>query len=409
MFRVHLVGSTFACLLALGAGDAVLAAQDGPSVRFVKVAAGGTHSCALTDEGAAYCWGADYFGNLGNGTALTEPQLRASPVEMPAGVRFTTISVGGGHSCALATDGRAYCWGPDLHGEVGDGAPAEPRHAPVPVAAPAGTTFQRISAGLAYTCGVTSRGQVYCWGVDRWNVLGHGGRVSGDQPAPLEVVLPAGVGFTEISAGHSSTCGIGDNGRAYCWGMDEEWGGLGDGRELRVGGVSSPVEVLLPAGVVAVAIASGAYHGCLLAASGKVYCWGHDQDGQLGNGPGVSVTWFAPAEVPLPGLSFTALSVGAEHTCALEAGGTLYCWGNEYLGRLGTRGERYSGQTPAAPAGERTYTSVSAGHTHTCAADADGRAYCWGEGAGGKMGNGYDNFVNSTPGVVLLPGDPEYD
>jgi alpha-tubulin suppressor-like RCC1 family protein len=130
-------------------------------VTFTSITAGNEYTCALTSAGAAYCWGKNNFGQLGDGTNTDSSTPVA--VSMPAGVTFTSISVGYEHTCALTSTGAAYCWGANGFGQIGDGTTTD-SNTPVAVSMPAGVTFTQIDAGHAYTCALTSTGIAYCWG-----------------------------------------------------------------------------------------------------------------------------------------------------------------------------------------------------------------------------------------------------
>lgn len=382
-------------------------AQPSSSIRFVQVSAGLDHGCGLTDRGTAYCWGADQSGQLGDGENREITRRRAVAVAMPAGVRFTRITAGTAHTCALAADGGAWCWGADLRGELGDGPPIARRDAPVPVAARAGTSFTDISAGTVFTCATASTGKAYCWGSSRWEVLGTGTSALGDRPSPAEVGLPLGVRLTSVSAGNASACAIGSNRKAYCWGSEaEEPAILGDGPGTTYGSV--PVEVRLPPGVVPAEIGVGLQHACLLGTNGKAYCWGSNEFGQLGTGAGLDASASAPLEVRAPaGVSFTSLSVGSRHTCALSADGQAYCWGDRNSGGLGADPSPGLNRVPGKVGGEWRYRRVAAGHAFTCAVDTNGRIHCWGSDVSGQLGNGEDREDAWSPTRVLLPGEPE--
>ena len=122
--------------------------------------------CAVASDGAGYCWGSDELGQLGNGPALTGDQASPSPVATPAGVTWASISVGlGDHACGVTTTGAAYCWGSDFSGKLGNGSlVTAAQDAPSPVDTPAGVLWQTVSAGLHHTCGLTTAGAIYCWG-----------------------------------------------------------------------------------------------------------------------------------------------------------------------------------------------------------------------------------------------------
>lgn len=137
-------------------------------IAFDRLAAGSQHTCALTSAGAAYCWGANDAGQLGTGTADT---FARSPVAVSGDLTFRAITVGGRHTCGLTTDSLAYCWGDDINGQLGDGLPPLPLSAtPVPVSG--GLHFADLHAGLSHTCGITAALVIYCWGLGTQGQLG---------------------------------------------------------------------------------------------------------------------------------------------------------------------------------------------------------------------------------------------
>ena len=140
-------------------------------VRFAALSAGVLQNCGLTAAGAAYCWGSNLFGQVGDRTKTT----RSTPalVAAPAGVSFAAVSAGGGHTCGITAAGAAYCWGRNSSGDLGDGTTTD-RLSPALVAAPAGVSFTAVSAGGDHTCGVTAAGAVYCWGSNSRGQLGDG-------------------------------------------------------------------------------------------------------------------------------------------------------------------------------------------------------------------------------------------
>src|SRR5881628_2321203 len=193
------------------------------TLTFAAVTTGDAHTCGVTAGGAAYCWGFNSVGQLGDGSTMN----RLSPVLVaaPAGVSFAAVDAGDFHTCGVTAAGTAYCWGANGSGQLGDGTMID-RSSPVPVQAPAGVSFAAVTAGAAHTCGVTAAGAAYCWGDNGFGQLGDGTTTS--QSSPVLVQAPPGVSFAAVTAGRLHTCGVTPAGTAYCWGSNSV-GQLGDG------------------------------------------------------------------------------------------------------------------------------------------------------------------------------------
>lgn len=198
---------------------------EAPLLYFKHVTAGGGHTCAIAQDNAAYCWGASSFGEGGYGEENTSVQV--SPVEVSGGLSFAQLTTGGNHTCGVTPDGEAYCWGKNKDGELGDGSTTD-RSTPVEVAAE--ITFSQLNAvsgagsNFPHTCGVASDGTAYCWGNNRFGQLGDGSTSNRNEPTAVEADVP----FAEVAAGKGHTCGITTDGTAYCWGQNDG-GALGDG------------------------------------------------------------------------------------------------------------------------------------------------------------------------------------
>src|SRR5207247_353952 len=168
------------------------------------------------------------------------------------------------------------------------------------------------------------------------------------------------------------------------------------------------VPVAIPGGLSFIALASGNAHACAVTTSGAAYCWGFGGDGQFGNG---STTDSADSPIPVAvsgGLSFTALAGGDGHTCGLTTSGAAYCWGSNNDGQLGT-GSTTESSMPVAVSGGLTFNALDAGMQHTCGLAKSGAAYCWGYNGYGQLGNGSTSPIDgSSPvrvpvAVVLWP------
>jgi hypothetical protein len=189
-------------------------------VRLAVVSAGGSVACALSADGRAFCWGDNYDGQLGTGTSASST---SNLLPVAGSLTFRSISVGEHHVCGLTAAGAAYCWGLNYYGALGNGTTANAL-APVPVAG--GLTFADVSAGAMHTCAVTAAGAAYCWGYNGNGQLGNG--TTSDSPLTTPTPVTGGITFASVSAGEGFTCGIAVGGAMYCWGSNG-YGQLGTG------------------------------------------------------------------------------------------------------------------------------------------------------------------------------------
>ncbi len=300
----------------LGAGHLLPAPVTG-GLRFTTLAAGYAFACGIGSGGAAYCWGSNMAGQLGDSTSGTRAD-RLTPTPVVGGLSFTALVAGVSHTCGLADDGRAYCWGAN-YGQLGDGTTTD-RLIPTPVAG--GLSFSAITTGYTHTCGLTRDGTTYCWGLNEFGAIGDGTTTLRLVPTPVT----GGQSFTALAAGYAHTCGLTNSGEAYCWGINSQ-GQLGD---------DSRTDRLLPTPVAGglrfTSIESPYYHACALTSSGAAWCWGSNGSGALGNG--TTTTRLVPTPVA-GGLRFTALALGEFHSCGISSSGAAYCWGNNRAGQLG--------------------------------------------------------------------------
>src|SRR5438309_3545072 len=189
---------------------------------FTAIAAGGLHTCGLIAGGTAYCWGLDGDGQVGDSDFTFTDKL--TPVPVAGGLSFTSLSAGENHTCGVISDGAAYCWGFNGSGQLGDSTFSD-RLSPVPVKG--GVKFASVSGGSNHTCGVTSAGAAYCWGVNGLGQLGDGTTT----PRLAPVAVTGGLSFMTVGAGGFYTCGLTSAGSASCWGAND-YGQLGDGTTI---------------------------------------------------------------------------------------------------------------------------------------------------------------------------------
>lgn len=375
------------------------------------------HGCAAT-WGHVRCWGDNTYAQLGTGAASP------SSVTAPAALKVFAAPVSAGfagshHACAIAGDGRLFCWGRNSRGQTGAGLPiALDVTAPVHVA-----TLSGVAAGAgggAHSCAVTRGGDVYCWGENANGQLGNG-VIGGYDALPLKVAGLAGV--TAISTRQAHVCAL-VGGAVYCWGLNN-WAQTGIG-------ANTPSSVTWPTRVAGVegaaGVAAGNHHACVLASDGTVSCWGRNTYGQLGAmllASTGAVTRPAAVAAPLvfdAGLGAWApeyagaltgvveLAAGFYHTCALTAYGRVYCWGQNAADayQLGVADAPHAcfsvpcSQAPVEVILDRPAAKLAAGPYHTCAIGLDGNAACWGGNAKGQTGDG-TRATKPWPALLYWP------
>jgi alpha-tubulin suppressor-like RCC1 family protein len=236
---------------------------------FVDVTVGVWHACAVAAAGGLYCWGQNGQGQLGDGGTTD----RTTPVEVAPGTSFVDVDAGYVHTCAVTAGGAVLCWGGNGRGRVGDGT-TDQRNAPVDVTPP-GETIAAVSAGEANSCAVATDGTAYCWG-GNWDGEVGIGTTNASVPTPSAVL--GGHTFASVSVGYEHVCGLTTGGAARCWG-DNGMGQFGNG--IR-DDASAPTPGAL--GLSLVSLSAGEGYSCGVTATGEGHCWGQYSYGILGNG-----------------------------------------------------------------------------------------------------------------------------
>ncbi|MCL2824408.1 MAG: hypothetical protein FWD57_10475, partial [Polyangiaceae bacterium] len=353
------------------------------------------YTCGLTPTEAVRCWGRNHHGQLGDGTT-TDRFMPGLVIDLTAGVSAITTNTY--HACALKSDGTVMCWGANGYGQLGDGTTTE-QSKPVRVQGlPSGITA--VATGAFHTCAVDSARKVMCWGSNEFGQLGDG--TTAHRAAPAYVTGIAEV--IAISAGRGHTCAIRDNRSLYCWG-NNEYGQLGiDSGKAKIDSKSTPSKVPRPLLNVS-SVSAGDDHTCAVMAAdvaspGVVMCWGAGQNGQLGFG-GKPEGSRGPVQVS--NLSeVRSVSAGFLHTCALKTDGQMVCWGLNRSGQLGIPVAPDPQPPTGIPGDIPRIVAIQAVGEHTCALQSTDpnlvradRMLCWGYNGYGQLG--YKGNSRHTP------------
>lgn len=310
--------------------------------KIVGTSAGYNHTCVIDDDGRVYCWGYNSQGQLGNGASGTtnNPYPTAVVTSGPLSSR-KVIKVNGGdsHTCAVTADGNVYCWGGNNYGQLGIGGTTS-SFVPVEIdmsGVTAGKNFVDVSAGYAHTCALASDGTAYCWGFNGHGQLGDNSPTLADSTVPVRIAN--GLLFKQISAGDEHTCGVTTTNRIYCWGYNQQ-GQVGNGSLVDTRTPTAVDTSGVLAGLAASKVAAGYRHTCALAGQ-DAYCWGNNDAGQLGSNE-VFVTHTTPVAViktgVLSGKALSDIATGRYSSCAVATpgtGGNVFCWGKNDDGQLG--------------------------------------------------------------------------
>jgi len=407
-----------------------------------SVAAGGSHSCAVTTTGAARCWGSNSSGQLGDGTTID----RLAPVQVSGLSSGVAGIAGGGNigwSCALTTAGAVRCWGENFPGTLGDGTttqrltPVATRH---PGASVASVATSSLAAGahairasyagntlfLASTSALltqtVNKGATVTTVISSTNPSRAGQAVTFTARVAAAAGLPSLTGAvtitdtttgavlgtpaltavtqTRLSAGNAHACSVGSDGGVSCWGSNF-FGQLGDGTTtdrltpVPVSGLSSGVA----------AVAAGRFHSCALTTAGAVKCWGQNSpNGALGDG--TTIDRLTPVAVTGLSSGVKAIAAGTEHSCALKTSGAVVCWGLNNQGQIGDGTSGNNRLTPVPVSGLSSgVAAISIGNLFSCALTTAGAVLCWGDNANNRLGDGTTlNRLTPTPVVGLSAG-----
>ncbi|MEM9488462.1 MAG: DNRLRE domain-containing protein, partial [Myxococcota bacterium] len=371
------------------------------------VSLGPEHNCTLGEDRSLWCWGRNSHGQLGAGFTSFREYV---PRRVAALYDTNEVIGGAGHTCARQIGGTSHCWGRNSRGEIGDGTRTH-RSTPTAVSA-LGSDTARIAAYDEHSCAIKTNGELYCWGRNTDGQVGDGTTTHRETP-----VLVSGlgqVGDRTLGSHTRTTCVISVDGDLSCWGHNK-YGQVGDGTTADR---HTPAAVDQDSSGAAfdqvTDVCSGIDHTCARRSDGTVYCWGRDSDHQLGNDAHASTSAHTrPVPVAFPGAVMpSGLSCGDRHTCAIRDDGTLWCWGDNDRGQLGTG--TTSTITSPTQVGElgTAVALVSLTADYSCATTVSGKRHCWGRDDEGIL-FADSGSISASPVAVamdtpLTPTDDSY-
>jgi alpha-tubulin suppressor-like RCC1 family protein len=341
-------------------------------------AGGSEHACSISPEAILYCSGSNEYGQLGIGS--TQSQSDWTLVEELLGKQVQAVAAGYSHTVALTHQGEVYTWGRNNYGQLGL-KDIEVTNRPTLVTALSGKRIKAIAAGFNHTLALTYSGEVYAWGLNSSDQLGIKDAQSTSEP--LFVNGLSGIEIDSIVAGAANTAALSKQGEVYTWGRNN-YGQLGIGSHANK---SEPVHVQSLEGKGVKAISLKDQHMLALTKEMQVYAWGYNTNCQLGTGDTESKS--VPTLVgDLSDKQIQAITVGSSHSFALNSKGEVYGWGLNSSGQLGLGNEDFRQRKPVLLGTllDKQIHIITSGMNSTFALTLENERYAWGKNNNGELG-----------------------
>jgi alpha-tubulin suppressor-like RCC1 family protein len=371
------------CCLVLGLATLLAPAHATAQVLHGTFAAGNIHSLSIHADGTLWATGDNEYGQLGLPTSTVKS---TSWVQVGTATNWVQVAAGQYHSLGLRADGTLYTWGNNFYGQLGNTSNNGTDEAnPTPTQVPG--TYTQVTAGQYHSLGLRADGTLYAWGDNYFGQLGNPTNNGNNTPTTTPTQV-AGT-YTQIAAGNYHSLAVRADGSLWAWGYN------GMGKlcfPLAVAPTPTPTQV---AGTYT-RVAAGGFHSLGLRVDGALYAWGYNYSGQLGTTTNNGTSVANPTPTQVPG-TYTQMAAGNSYSLAVRADGSLFTWGNNFYGQLGSTSNNGTGvanPTPTQVVG--TYTQVAAGHSHSLALRADGSLLTWGFNGNGELGSS-TNFDTNTP------------
>ena len=355
------------------------------------IAAGAGHSLALTSDGRVWAWGSNSNGQLGNGQLGVDAVI---PVPVQGLNNVRQVSAGAGHSLALTSDGRVWTWGRNDFGQLGNETNID-QDVPILVQGLGDINIQQVVAGANHSLALTADGDVWAWGSNLYSQIGDGstpdligGQVlQRNQPVRIQRLRH----IRQIAAGTEHSLALGRWGHVWAWGRSLE-----DQR----GSARSNMPTLIKELRGIKQIAGGETRSLALDADRVLWQWGGVEDAQFDD------TSVEPLNPPQFLDSFfvepTSITMGWNHSLLVLNGVGIYTWGSNGYGQLGNNSLNPDifQDSPRPIELMKQQVEVAGGKNHSLALNADGTLWAWGDNANGELGTGAGNAPKPIPDLA---------
>jgi len=353
--------------------------QVGTATNWVQVAAGFSYSLGLRADGSLWAWGSNQYGELGNPTNNGTSTPTPTPTQV-AGT-YIQLAAGASHSLALRADGSLWAWGLNYDGQLGSTTNTGTLNAN-PTPTQVAGTYTQVAAGGSHSLGLRADGSLWAWGANFFGQLGNptNSNTYTATPTPTQVTGT----YTQVTAGSNHSLGLRADGSLWAWGLNYD-GQLGSTTNTGTATANpTPTQV---AGIYT-QVAAGTYHSLGLRADGSLWAWGQNQYGQLGTATNSGTATANPTPTQVAG-TYAQVAAGQYHSLGLRADGTLTAWGYNLRGQLGTptnSGTQTPNPTPTATGTALVTRSLAMGYLFGLAVKGDGTLWAWGLNLNGQLG-----------------------
>lgn len=355
------------------------------SWRTVEANSAGT-TCAIRSDRTLWCWGRNDAGSAGISPAGGQT---GDPTQIDPGTKWNVVSLANDVGCAIRQDGTLWCWGQNNNGATGienGGAPVVP-----PTKVGTDTDWFAVASNSTATCGLRGAGTLWCWGSNADGMVGVPGAPSGTTAVNVQ---PAVADWTSVSTMYDTLCATRANGSAWCWGSGASYE-IGDGA-----GVNRDEPTRVAGDLSFVDVRGGNAFNCGLTTGGHARCWGYGVDGETGTG-GMGVLVGRPAQVGKE-TNWARVAAGGSTTCATKTNGSLWCWGENRQGSLGDGSAAAFRPVPVAIGPSTGWAEPTGGGADfVCARRSDGTLWCWGTNVTGQLGTAPTSIQQSNVPVAI--------